>query len=296
MHWLILIVAAAWLFASPIPALAQDNAACLACHQVEGTKVTFPGGGELDVTINPDKFAASVHASFTCTTCHTRHADYPHPPRTANTARAYRVTAQEICAGCHADQQRDFDGGVHGGGVRMGLGDVPLCTTCHTAHAVIKPKSAAFRNSIPEVCGNCHADEAVMRRYGLRPVYQAYLEEFHGVTTRLYRIVTPLSPSPAAVCYDCHTAHRVLRVANPLSPVAPGNLLATCRQCHTTAGRFFATAWTEHRAPSLQYAPLVYLVQVFYLILIPAVVGVLALLTVLDLWHWAVTRWGGGGA
>ena len=291
MYWLILL-AVAWILGFPQASLAQDNAACLGCHEVEGTKISFPDGA-LDVTINAKKFAASVHKDFTCTTCHTNHTGYPHPPRTATSRRAYQVLAQQICATCHADQAQIFDLSVHGRGVRMGLGDVPLCASCHTAHAVIKPKSAAFRNNIPEVCGNCHADEAVMTRYGLRPVYQAYVEEFHGVTTRLYRLVTPAIRSPSAVCYDCHTAHTVRRVADPLSPVAPGNLVATCRTCHTKAGRLFATAWTEHRAPSLRHSVLVYLVQLFYLILIPGVVAVLVILTGMDMWHWAVTRWGG---
>jgi hypothetical protein len=85
----------------------------------------------------------------------------------------------------------------------------------------------------------------------------------------------------------------VVRVSDPASPVAPANLLATCRRCHTDAGRFFATAWTEHRTPSFRYATLVYLVQIFYWILIPGVVAVLAVLTVLDFWHFAVTKWGG---
>ncbi|MCL6634603.1 MAG: NADH-quinone oxidoreductase subunit J [Peptococcaceae bacterium] len=186
-----------------------------------------------------------------------------------------------MCATCHAEQTRAFESSVHGRGVRMGLGDAPLCTSCHTAHAVIKTKTAAFRNNIPEVCGNCHADPQIMRRYGLLPVYQTYQAEFHGVTTRLYRLVTPLAPSPAAVCYDCHTAHSVLRVADPASAVSPANLLATCRRCHTAAGRFFATGWTEHKIPSLRDATLVFMVQVFYWVLIPGTVGVLALLTAL---------------
>jgi predicted CXXCH cytochrome family protein len=293
-YWLIL-VATAWLLISPSPALAQGNEVCLSCHQVPGTKVSFPGGGDLDVTIDPKKFGASVHAQFTCTTCHTKYTGYPHPPRTARSARAYRVEAMQTCAACHADEKKAFDGSIHGQGVRMGLGDVPVCASCHTAHAVIHPKTAAFRNNIPEVCGNCHADEAIMRRYGIRTVYQAYTQEFHGVTTRLYRIVQPMSPSPAAVCYDCHTAHTVKRVDDPTSPVAPANLLTTCRKCHASAGRFFTTAWTEHRIPSMQHSALVYLVQLFYLVLIPSVVGVLVILTALDLWHWAVARWGGAG-
>ncbi|HET8678509.1 MAG TPA: cytochrome c3 family protein [bacterium] len=290
MRWLILI-ALSGLLTLPQTGLAQDNEACLACHQVEGTKITFPDGA-LDVTIDPKRFAASVHKDFTCTTCHTKHTGYPHPPRTAPSRRSYQVLAAQICMTCHEDQARVFDESVHGRGLRAGLGDVPICASCHTAHAVIRPKTAAFRNNIPEVCGNCHADESLTRRYGLRPVYQAYVEEFHGVTTRLYRLVTPATPAPSAVCYDCHTAHTVRRVSDPLSPVAPANLLATCRTCHRRAGPLFAAAWTEHREPSLQHSALVYLVQWFYRILIPATIAVLVLLTGLDLWHWAVTRWG----
>lgn len=293
MFWLTLAVAA-WLLFLPQPGLAQTNEACLGCHQAEGLKLRFPGGGgEIDVRVDPQKFAASVHKDLTCTTCHAQHTGYPHPKVAATTARAYHVLAQQICATCHADQAKAFEDGIHGQGVRMGLADVPTCTSCHTAHAVIRPKSAEFRNNIPETCGNCHASDAVMRRYGLRPIYQAYVEEFHGVTTRLYRIVTPLSPSPAAVCYDCHRAHDVKRAADPASPVSKANILATCRTCHKDAGRFFATAWNEHRPPSPRHSPLVWLVQRFYLVLIPGVVGVLAVLTVLDLWFWATVRWGG---
>jgi predicted CXXCH cytochrome family protein len=289
------VVAAAWLLSLPQPAQGQDNQVCLGCHQAEGTKVAFPGGGELNVTIDPQQFTGSVHGQLPCVTCHAKHGTYPHPPRGANTARAYQVGLQQVCATCHADQDRDFAASIHGQGLRMGLGDVPLCTSCHTAHQVIKTKTAAFRNNIPEVCGNCHADGRIMRRYGLLPVYQAYVAEFHGVTTRLYRIVTPLSASPAAVCYDCHTAHKVRRVTDPGSAAHPDNLLTTCRQCHATAGRFFATGWVEHKKPGLRSATLVFLVQVFYWILIPATVGVLVVLTVLDLWHFAVKKWGGMG-
>lgn len=292
MYWLILLVVA-WIVATPQPAPAQENEVCLGCHGVEGTKVTFPGGATLDAFVDPKGFAASVHASFPCVTCHAAQVKIPHPPVLAATPRAFRVLAQQACATCHADQKQAYDGSVHGQGVRMGLADVPLCTSCHTTHTIGKTKTAAFRNNIPEVCGNCHADERIMRRYGLLPVYQAYTAEFHGVTTRLYRLVTPLEPSPAAVCYDCHQAHGVKRVADPASSVSPANLLATCRRCHTAAGRFFATAWTEHKVPGPRFATLVWLVRVFYLILIPGTIGVLALLTVLDLWHFAVRKWGG---
>jgi predicted CXXCH cytochrome family protein len=292
-YWLVLAVAA-WLITAPQPASAQDNQVCLACHQADGMSVAFPDGSALGATINPQVFEGSTHGQFPCVTCHEKYTEYPHPPLIARTARAYSVEAQAVCGTCHAERQQEFAASVHGQGLRLGLGDVPLCTSCHTAHGVIKTDTAAFRNNIPEVCGNCHADERIMRRYGLLPVYQTYLNEFHGVTTRLYRIVTPLESSPAAVCYDCHTAHSVQRTSEPGSQVHPDNLLGTCRRCHADAGRFFAAGWTEHKRPSLRDAPLVFLVQVFYWILIPSTLLVLVVLTGLDMWHFAVKKWGGG--
>lgn len=291
-HWAVL-AAVAWVLAFPQAGLAQTNEACLGCHQAEGMKVQFPRGGEISATIDPKKFEQSVHGSFTCATCHTEHKDYPHPKTSANTARAYHVLAQQICATCHADQWKRFDSGIHGQGVRMGLADVPTCSSCHTAHSVARPKTAAFRNNTPETCGNCHADASVMRRYGLRPVYQSYAEEFHGVTTRLYRLTTPMSSSPAAVCYDCHDAHEVMRAKDPDSPVSKGNILSTCRNCHEGAGRFFATAWNEHQPPSTRHSQLVFLVQRFYLVLIWGTVATLSILAMLDLWYWATVKWGG---
>jgi predicted CXXCH cytochrome family protein len=292
-----LAAVAVWcLSAGGGPAAAQDNAVCLGCHQAGGLTVTFPDGGTLDATVHPQRFGASVHAPLPCVTCHAEQADYPHPPIAARTARAYQVGAQQICTTCHADAATAYAAGSHGAALGRGSADVPLCTSCHTAHEVVPPRTASFRNSAPELCGNCHADEALMARYGVRAVYQAYTEEFHGVTTRLYRIVTPMSPSPAAVCSDCHTAHRVLPPGDPASTVSPANVLGTCRACHTSAGRFFATAWTEHRTPSLRFATLVYLVQLFYWILIPATVVTLVALTALDLWYWVRVRRRGGRA
>ncbi len=292
MRWIALTVA---LLALALPGIAsaQSNEACLACHKAEGMKVVFPGGGELSATIDPGRFEKSVHSSFTCTTCHTEHKDYPHPGLKAATARGYSALAQQICAGCHPGPAAQYEGSVHGQALRKGVPDVPTCSSCHTAHAVVRPKTAAFRNETPETCGNCHADAAVMGRYGLRPVFQSYAEEFHGVTTRLYRLVTPMSPSPAAVCYDCHAAHDTKSAKDPTSPVSRQNILTTCRNCHKEAGRFFATAWNEHQPPSLRHSPLVYLVQVFYFFLIWGTVLILVALAGLDLRYWARLRWGG---
>jgi hypothetical protein len=72
--------------------------------------------------------------------------------------------------------------------------------------------------------------------------------------------------------------------------VIKDNLLTTCRQCHRDASVNFPSAWLSHYEPSLDKAPLVYLVKTYYLFLIPFMVGGLALYIVIDLWRLARNR------
>ena len=291
----VLIGAAVLWLAPAAPALAQDaaqeNDTCLACHTQPGMVLELPSTEVVSVTIDPKRFAGSAHGqALTCTTCHEANAEIPHPRVTAKTMREYQDARSRICAICHADPVEAFAGSVHGRAGRMGFADTPNCTTCHNPHDAARVKTAAFRNNLPQLCGTCHADARIMQKYGLRPVYQTYINEFHGVTTTLYKLTKPMSPTPAAICNDCHGGHDIRAASDPASKVHPANILGTCRTCHTGAGRLFATAWTEHQTPSPQASPLVYYVQLFYRFLIPATVAFLGLLTVLDLGRWATDQ------
>jgi cytochrome c553 len=269
------------------PASAQDAATCLSCHGAEGLVLTLPSGETLPLTVDPSAVDRSVHGGLECASCHPAQTTYPHPPLTARTRRDFSAGAAAACAVCHPDPARQFDSSIHGRALVMGLADAPTCVFCHGSHDVVRARTPQFRNNTPQLCGSCHGRPEIMQKYGLRPVYETYISEFHGVTTTLYRLTTPVSPSPAATCYDCHGVHDIRAADDPASRVHPSNILATCRTCHPQAGRYFATAWTEHRTPGPDAAPLVYYVQVFYRILIPSVVGFLAVLTVLDLGRWA---------
>lgn len=281
--------------ARPPAVLAQDtrqeNEACLACHTAPGMVLQLPSTEVISVTIDAARFNASAHGrALACTACHPANVAVPHPAVRATTMREYREARARVCATCHADAAETFGASVHGRAGRMGFGDTPNCTTCHNPHDAARVKTPVFRNNIPQLCGTCHADPAIMGKYGLRAVYTTYISEFHGVTTTLYKLTRPQSPTPAAICTDCHGGHGIRAASDPASMVHPANVLATCRRCHPTAGRFFATAWTEHRTPSPDASPLVYYVQIFYRILIPATVGFLGVLTVLDLGRWATDQ------
>ena len=60
------------------------------------------------------------------------------------------------------------------------------------------------------------------------------------------------------------------------------NLLTTCRRCHPDATANFPDSWVGHFQPSANRYALVYYVNLFYRILIPAVIGGMALFVMLD--------------
>ena len=152
--------------------------------------------------------------------------------------------------------------------------DVPVCTDCHGVHSIESPLTARFRVESPTLCGGCHADEDIMARHGISTdVFDTYVADFHGTTVALFEKQSPDHETNKAVCYDCHGVHDILAVTDENSTVIKENLLETCRECHPNANANFPDAWTSHYKPSLEHNALVYLIDLFYVILIPVVVG-----------------------
>ena len=151
------------------------------------------------------KLKNSAHADLTCDTCHDRHEQYPHP---ANIAKP-------VCTTCHQDQAGEYASGVHGQAAAKGNAAAPDCAMCHgSAHELLAPKSQAFRTSVPDTCGMCHAEVA-----------EQFQKSVHGQA--LARGVTE-----APLCTDCHGEHRILPPANEASPVNKANIRNTCGSCH----------------------------------------------------------------
>ena len=285
------LIAGAALVAFAGPAAAQDPETCLGCHTAPGMVLTFPSTEVVSVAIDAARFKNSAHGqALTCATCHPKNVEVPHPAVTAKSLKDYQRIAAGVCASCHGEAVAVFAASVHGRAQRMGFGDAPTCVTCHNPHDASRVRTAAFRNNLPQLCGTCHGDPRIMQKYGLRAVYQTYISEFHGVTTTLYKLTKPRDPTPAAICTDCHGGHDIRAAGDPASRVHPGKVLGTCQTCHPGAGRYFATAWTEHATPGPRAAPLVWYVQLFYAVLIPGTVAFLGLLTVLDLGRWATDQ------
>ena len=69
---------------------------------------------------------------------------------------------------------------------------------------------------------------------------------------------------------------------DPESTVIKENLLGTCQKCHPDATVNFPSAWLKHYQPSRDRWPLVYYVNLFYQIFIPAVIGLMLFYVLAD--------------
>lgn len=221
-----------------------------------------------------------------CVDCHGSHdIASPTQPRT-------RIS--ETCAKCHAGVMAAYSKSVHGKALGTeGNPDVPTCTDCHRSHDVAGPTNAAWESHTPDLCARCHANEPLMKKYGLSTfVHRSYVSDFHGTTVAL-RAAGPNNGEAVPVvarCTDCHGVHDITKVDDPKSPVLRANLVQTCRRCHKDASENFPAAWLSHYEPSPARAPLVYSVTLAYRVLIPFIVGGLALQILLHLWRVVVNR------
>lgn len=144
-------------------------------------------------------------------------------------------------------------------------GDAGLrCTDCHasiteTPHKNVPATLAAReqqRLAMNRNCGNCHTE-----------AMRSYTESYHGQ-------VAAMGFAGTATCSDCHGVHGILPARNPLSSVAPANLLKTCQTCHQDATVGFATFQSHATTDDFAHYPYVWIASKFVLV---AVGGVLVI-------------------
>ncbi len=218
------IFASVLLFALPArPLRAQTD--CLSCH---GTPGMTDASGK-SVSVDGDKFHASIHGSLKCTDCHANVKGYPHP---AN-------AAQVDCSTCHADEASGLAGSVHAkasagapGAPGVGATGSPEhpCLSCHgDPHQIVPrtdPASPVYPLNIPKTCGACHGNPALAKQHGLTNVYGLYMDSIHGFAVSREGLLV------AANCTSCHGSHGILSHTNPQSPTYRTNIPNTCGKCH----------------------------------------------------------------
>ncbi|MES2222949.1 MAG: cytochrome c3 family protein [Acidobacteriota bacterium] len=196
-----------------------------------------------------------------CMSCHGSHNILSHKNPRSPTNKA-NIAA--TCGSCHGGVKAEYMGGVHGKQMAAGNMKAPVCTDCHTAHAILQPTLATFRMQSTPICGSCHKEQLA-----------TYRDTFHSQLGLLGGYVQ------TARCWDCHGAHEVLPASDPRSPVAQGNLIKTCSKCHADANARFVQYQPHANPRNRRLNPALYYIRLFMNLLLWGVLGFFSLHTLL---------------
>jgi hypothetical protein len=257
---------------------------CQQCHAEQFTQT-------LD-SVHQKSLAAGNKNAAVCADCHNPHTQQKITDDIGNLLPAARLQIPETCARCHSAIYDTYTESVHGKALTEGNMDVPTCIDCHGVHNIQDPTTATFRNSTPYLCATCHTDATIMQKYGLSTeVLNTYVADFHGTTVVLFDKTFPDQPTNKPVCTDCHGFHDVARSDDPEKGLGVReNLLARCQQCHPDATANFPDSWLSHYIPSPEKYPMVYYINLFYKFFIPAVLGPMLILVVMDFSRLMINR------
>lgn len=259
---------------------------CKQCHE-EQFNLTLD-------SVHQKALAGGNNNAAVCADCHNPHTQQRLTNKDTGKLLDYaRLHIPETCAKCHSAIYDKYKESVHGKALtQAGNLDVPTCIDCHGVHNIQNPETATFRNSTPFLCANCHTNNALMHKYGISTdVLNTYVADFHGTTVTLFDKTYPDQPTNKPVCTDCHGVHDIVPADDPNKGLsARENLLARCQTCHPDATANFPDAWMSHYIPSTEKYPIVYYVNLFYKFFIPAVLGPMVILVLMDFGRMTINR------
>ncbi len=196
-----------------------------------------------------------------CQSCHGSHNILSHKDPSSPT---YKTNIPKTCGNCHAKIDTEYEAGIHGKALASGDLKAPVCTDCHTAHAILQPTEAAFRMQSTPICGSCHSDK-----------FTTYRDTFHSQLGLLGGYVE------TARCWDCHRAHDVLPATDPHSSISKANLVTTCGHCHAGANASFVQYEPHANSRDLKLNPGLYLVRLFMNLLLISVLTFFVIHTIM---------------
>lgn len=226
------------LYSAGAPVLSQQGVSCGACHAEEAAQ-----------------YAASIHAQaqIDCRQCHGGALVYPAGDGAVKgqqfdhgedfRGKPTRFEIPETCATCHSDVERMNPYGLpanqlkryrtsgHGRAVFEENNDqAAVCTDCHDTHAIFKssdPRSRTNPLNVPDTCGRCHSDEALMSAYGQSTaIVDEYRSSVHG------RGLLEDNDSAMPTCATCHGNHAA-------TPPGVESVHTVCARCHPQANQYF---------------------------------------------------------
>ncbi len=193
------------------------------------------------------EYTSSAHSKEGCVSCHKVIANKKHPAKKyrieISSQRDYSVERNEVCRDCHEEKYAQYEGSIHATLVSHGNSSAPVCSDCHSAHAVEPMTVYAPVTGLP--CKNCHED-----------VFDVYSLSVHGEARKNGNVIREANIQ-APICVDCHSAHDVTSLASK------SQLRDLCLDCHDGA-RLAHEQWLPNAGRHLEvvscaacHAPLV---------------------------------------
>lgn len=211
---------------------------CARCHNdpkvTEKYRINLPEAASqyLDSIHGEGLLKMGLIVAPSCNDCHGVHDIIP---STFTNSPIFKANISRTCGKCHVKIEDTYNQSVHGQLHLKGDPRGPVCTDCHSAHAIEPPrKNGHFKAVSDERCGKCHEDRL-----------EHYRETYHGKAMALGR---PNDAPEVAACYDCHGHHDVLPHSDPKSRLSKANIVQTCKTCHPDANEGF-TGYRPHANP-----------------------------------------------
>jgi predicted CXXCH cytochrome family protein len=227
---------------------------------------------------------AGLSFAATCVSCHGGHDVRPVDDPGAKVARPAII---KTCGACHAGIERDYLEGVHGKAYVKGIGDVPVCTDCHSEHDIRSPSdlgSVVYATKVAAVCARCHDDERLARQYGLLTSrLKTFAASYHGMASKS-------GETRVANCSSCHGHHDIRPSTDPRSSIAAANIAATCGTCHPGAGENFSKG-RIHVVSERTENRWAYTVKIVYLVVIGGLISAFLAFIAADLYRRLRGRW-----
>ncbi|MDH5721329.1 MAG: hypothetical protein OEZ13_12050 [Spirochaetia bacterium] len=207
-------------------------------------------------------FTLGLKDAPSCNDCHGVHDIQNHNHRQSP---IHHNNIPVTCGKCHEGIQQTFDQSIHGILLTEGDPEVPVCTTCHSAHDIDVTKNVIeFKRKSDDICGNCHFDRL-----------EKYRETYHGKSIAL-------GYSKVAACFDCHGKHDIFASIDWRSKLFRGvtprgkeknKRLETCRECHSEANNSFTDYYSHADHTDKKNYPVLYYTFIFMTFLTIGVFG-----------------------
>ncbi|MCL5773696.1 MAG: hypothetical protein M1536_04880 [Firmicutes bacterium] len=205
-----------------------EKVECGRCHYVKGIvpETVSRKSAQYKESVHQMALKSGNPKAPSCQDCHGSH-DVLNPADPKSSVSFHNIP--RTCGKCHLDIYSEYKESIHGSAWLKGNTDVPVCTSCHGEHNILAVKnqqSSVSSSKIPGTCSKCHAEEQIMKKYGIEAnKYETYRESFHGIANKYGNLVV-------ANCASCHGFHDILPSSDPRSSVNRDNLVKTCGKCH----------------------------------------------------------------